>query len=94
MVDPQHIIAARDVVNNIYIDDRVKDYIVDIVWATREPASYNLKLEGLVRYGASPRHNLSRAGRACSCFPERTRLRHTAGHQEHWSRRFAPSHYR
>src|SRR6267142_2649367 len=55
VVDPQHIIAARDVVNNIYIDDRVKDYIVDIVWATREPASYNLKLEGLVRYGASPR---------------------------------------
>ncbi len=51
----KHIIAARDVVNNIYIDDRVKDYIVDIVWATREPASYNLKLEGLVRYGASPR---------------------------------------
>src|SRR6476661_5846210 len=55
VVDPQHIIAARDVVNNIYIDDRVKDYIVDIVWATREPASYNLKLEGLIRYGASPR---------------------------------------
>ena len=55
VVDPQHIIAARDIVNNIYIDDRVKDYIVDIVWATREPASYNLKLEGLVRYGASPR---------------------------------------
>src|SRR5437868_4868235 len=55
VVDPLHIIAARDVVNNIYIDDRVKDYIVDIVWATREPASYNLRLEGLVRYGASPR---------------------------------------
>ena len=47
MVDPKHIIAARDVVNSVYIDDRVKDYIVDIVWATREPAKYNLKLEGL-----------------------------------------------
>src|SRR5437762_122410 len=55
VVDPQHIIAARDVVHNIYIYDRVKDYIVDIVWATREPASYNLKLEGLVCYRASPR---------------------------------------
>jgi MoxR-like ATPase len=43
------------VVNSIYIDDRVKDYIVDVVWATREPASYNLRLEGLIRYGASPR---------------------------------------
>jgi len=55
VVDPQQIIAARELVNNIYIDDRVKDYIVDLVWATREPAKYNFKLEGLVRYGASPR---------------------------------------
>jgi MoxR-like ATPase len=55
VVDPKQIIAARDVVNNIYIDDRVKDYIVDVVWATREPSAYNLRLEGLIRYGASPR---------------------------------------
>ena len=64
VVDPQHIITAREVVNNIYIDDRVKDYIVDIVWATREPAKYNLKLEGLVRYGASPRATIYLALRA------------------------------
>src|SRR6266581_613027 len=55
VIDPKQIIASRDVVNQIYIDDRVKDYIVDVVWATREPASYNLSLEGLIRYGASPR---------------------------------------
>src|SRR5438876_832856 len=55
VVDPKQIIAARDVVNQIYIDDRVKDYIVDVVWATREPATYNLALDGLIRYGASPR---------------------------------------
>ncbi|PZR77368.1 MAG: ATPase, partial [Chthoniobacterales bacterium] len=55
VVDPQQIIAAREIVNSIYIDDRVKDYIVDIVWATRDPAAYKLQLEGLVRYGASPR---------------------------------------
>jgi MoxR-like ATPase len=55
VVDPKQIIAARNVVNNIYIDDRVKDYIVDVVWATREPGAYNLRLEGLIRYGASPR---------------------------------------
>src|SRR5438445_23678 len=54
-VDPKQIITARDVVNSIYIDDRVKDYIVDVVWATREPATYNLRLEGLIRYGAWPR---------------------------------------
>ena len=55
VVLPAQIIAARNLVNEIYIDDRVKDYIVDVVWATREPASYRLELEGLVRYGASPR---------------------------------------
>jgi MoxR-like ATPase len=55
VVDPKQIITARNIVNNIYIDDRVKDYIVDVVWATREPSAYNLRLEGLIRYGASPR---------------------------------------
>lgn len=55
VVDPAQVIAARHIVNSIYIDDRVKDYIVDVVWATRNPAAYNLGLEGLVRYGASPR---------------------------------------
>ena len=59
MVDPKQIIAAREVVNHIYIDDRVKDYIVDVVCATREPASYNLQLEGLIRYGASPRATIA-----------------------------------
>jgi MoxR-like ATPase len=55
VVDPQQIINARSVVNSIYIDDRVKDYIVDVVWATRDPRAYNLQLDGLIRYGASPR---------------------------------------
>ena len=55
VVGPQEIIKARAVVNEIYVDDRVKDYIVDIVWATREPAGAKLKLDGLIRYGASPR---------------------------------------
>jgi MoxR-like ATPase len=66
VIDPKQIIASRDVVNSVYIDDRVKDYIVDVVWATREPATYNLRLEGLIRYGASPRATiyLALAGRA------------------------------
>src|SRR6195256_6057571 len=51
---PEDIIKSRDVVNRIFIDDRVKDYIVDIVWATRQPAQYQLGMEGLIRYGASP----------------------------------------
>jgi MoxR-like ATPase len=52
---PNAIIRSRDVVNRIFIDDRVKDYIVDLIWATRRPADYQLGMDGLVRYGASPR---------------------------------------
>jgi len=55
LVTKEQILEARTVVNGIYVDDRVKDYIVDLVWATREPLNYNLKLDGLIRYGASPR---------------------------------------
>jgi MoxR-like ATPase len=55
IIQPDDIIRARGIVNQIYVDDRVKDYIVDIVWATRDPGSYKLKLDGLIRYGASPR---------------------------------------
>ena len=55
IVGPEQVIAAREVVNQVFIDDRVKDYIVDLVRATRKPAEYGLEMEGLVRYGASPR---------------------------------------
>ncbi|GAB4169029.1 MAG: AAA family ATPase [Terrimicrobiaceae bacterium] len=55
IVQADDIIRARQIVNAIYVDDRVKDYIVDIVWASREPASFKLKMDGLIRYGASPR---------------------------------------
>jgi MoxR-like ATPase len=60
------IIRSRDIVNRIFIDERVKDYIVDIVWATRRPEEYHLGMEGLIRYGASPRAtiNLTLASRA------------------------------
>jgi MoxR-like ATPase len=55
VVSPEEIVRARGVVNDIYVDDRVKDYIVNIVWATRDPAAAKLKLDGMIRYGASPR---------------------------------------
>jgi len=62
----EDIIRAREIVNRIFIDDRVKDYIVDIVWATRRPQEFHLGMEGLIRYGASPRAtiNLTLAARA------------------------------
>src|SRR5688500_7271578 len=61
VVDPQEIIRARELVNSIYIDDRVKNYIVDVVFATREPSTYELQLSGLIRYGASPRATIALA---------------------------------
>ncbi|MGR3301240.1 MAG: AAA family ATPase [Candidatus Scalindua sp.] len=45
----------RSVVDQIYIDDKIKDYIVDLVVATREPGKYNLDLDEFIEYGASPR---------------------------------------
>jgi MoxR-like ATPase len=52
---PEMIVRSRDIVNRVFIDDRVKDYIVDLIWATRRPGDYQLGMDGLVRYGASPR---------------------------------------
>ena len=67
-MDPQAIVRAREVVNSIYIDDRVKDYIVDVVLATRDPGSLlpGARMEGMIRCGASPRAtiNLTLAARA------------------------------
>jgi len=55
----EDILQSRLLVNEIYIDDRVKDYIVDVVWATREPAKFKLDLAGLIHYGASPRATIA-----------------------------------
>jgi MoxR-like ATPase len=59
VISPQDIVAAREAVSPIYIDDKIKDYIVNIVFATREPSSFGLpELEGLIEYGASPRASI------------------------------------
>ncbi|MEK7774468.1 MAG: MoxR family ATPase [Candidatus Zixiibacteriota bacterium] len=56
VVSPDDISRARQVVRSLYVDDKVKDYIVNIVIASREPAKYGLgKLADLIAYGASPR---------------------------------------
>ncbi len=56
VVEPQDILRARDVVRNIYIDDKIKNYIVNIVCATRDPEAYKIKdLKRFIMYGASPR---------------------------------------
>jgi MoxR-like ATPase len=55
VVSPAEILGAREVVDQIYLDDRVRDYIVDIVFATRNPKDYKLDIAPLVAFGASPR---------------------------------------
>jgi len=59
VVSPEQILAAREVVNTIYIDDKVRDYIVDIVIATRDPKAYKLDFPGWIQYGASPRATIA-----------------------------------
>ncbi len=59
VVSGAEILAARRVVNSVYVDDKLRDYIVDLVLATREPKRYGLDLNGYVRYGASPRATLA-----------------------------------
>jgi len=58
VVSTAEILAAREVVNQIYMDDRVRDYIVDIVFATRFPKDYKLDIAPLIAFGASPRATL------------------------------------
>ena len=55
VVDPAAVLRARQVINDIYIDDKVKDYIVDLVCATRDPDHYKIQLKEFIQLGASPR---------------------------------------
>lgn len=62
VVDPKEIIEVQKIVEKIYIDEKIENYIVDIVFATREPAKYGLPdLHGIIGYGASPRASISLA---------------------------------
>ncbi len=67
VLKPEDIIRARNVVREVYMDEKIEQYIVDIVYATRTPNDYGLsKLSGMIAYGASPRAsiNLSLAAKA------------------------------
>ena len=68
VVSPQDILRARKVVDQIYMDEKVKNYVVDIVHATRDPKAYKIDVAGLIEFGASPRATiyLTLAGKACA----------------------------
>ncbi len=62
IMKPSDIIKARDVVKEVYIDEKIQKYIVDIVFATREPVEYKLeKYRDMITWGASPRASISLA---------------------------------
>ena len=55
VVTAEQILKAREVINDLYIDDKVKDYIVDVVCATRDPDAYKIRVKDYIQLGASPR---------------------------------------
>lgn len=59
VVQPKQILAARRTVNDLYVDDKVKDYIVDLVCATRHPDQYGIEAREFILLGASPRATIS-----------------------------------
>lgn len=62
VLDPKEIIEVQKIVEKIYIDEKIENYIVDIVFATRTPAKYGLNdLQSLISFGASPRASISLA---------------------------------
>ena len=58
VLGPQDLLRARKVAHEVYLDPRIRDYIVDLVYATREPGAVNLDVANLIAYGASPRATL------------------------------------
>jgi MoxR-like ATPase len=67
VLSPGDILRAREVVKDVYLDEKIEKYIIDIVFSTRFPSRYKLeKFENMINYGASPRAsiNLARAAKA------------------------------
>ena len=61
VVEVERILASRHLANGVYLDDRIRRYIVDLVHATREPERFGLELRPHIQYGASPRATLALA---------------------------------
>jgi MoxR-like ATPase len=67
VVTPDEILDAQNVIQDIYVDEKVEDYVLNLVFSTREPQNYGLNdLDGIIDFGASPRAtiNLIRAAKA------------------------------
>lgn len=73
VIDAEQLLAARQVVNAIYMDDKIKEYIVHLVSATRDPRAFHLELRDYIETGASPRAtiNLKAVARALAYLARR-----------------------
>jgi MoxR-like ATPase len=58
VISPEDILKARQVVNQIYVDEKIKEYVLNIVFATRAPEEHKLDIRNLIAYGASPRASI------------------------------------
>ena len=68
VVSIEQILKAREAVNEVYMDEKIEKYILDIIFATRYPEKYNLSnLQGLISFGASPRGSINLA-KAAKCY--------------------------
>ena len=56
-LEPEELLSARKTVEEIYIDEKIKDYILSLIFATREPEEAGLKIGEFIQHGASPRAN-------------------------------------
>ena len=68
VISIDQILRARSVANEVYMDEKIEKYILDIIFATRFPEKYNLeKLQGLISFGSSPRGSIALA-KAAKCY--------------------------
>ncbi|HMU15783.1 MAG TPA: MoxR family ATPase, partial [Flavobacteriales bacterium] len=62
VISPQDIVSARSLVREVYMDEKIEQYIVDIVYATRKPGEYKLNdLDSMISFGGSPRASINMA---------------------------------
>lgn len=59
VTDPSQVLAARKLIDESFVDEKVEGYVVDLVMATRSPESYGLKLDQMIRFGGSPRATIN-----------------------------------
>jgi MoxR-like ATPase len=59
VIEPESILESRRIIDTLYVDDKIKDYIVSLVFATRKPSDFNLDLDPYVRFGGSPRATIA-----------------------------------